>query len=77
MELPPRIRPKLKENDRYKNSGSELQHKAQLYFKTKSNLKINYPPDPDRNRANTVDLRRGMAVRTLPREGAAKVNINS
>jgi hypothetical protein len=42
----------------------------------KVNMKIT-PPDPDRNRANTVDMRRKMADRTLPREKAAKVKINS
>ncbi len=38
-------------------------------------MEINYPPDPDRNRANTVDVRRRMAVRTLTREGTAKIKI--
>ncbi len=48
---------------------------AQLYFGQNANL--NYPPDPDRNRAKTVDVRRNMAVRTLPREGATKIKIKS
>ena len=35
------------------------------------------PPDPGRNRPITVDLRRKIAVRTLHREGAAKMKIKS
>ncbi len=39
---------------------------------------MNYaPPDPGRNRANTLDLLRIMDVRTLPREVATKIKIQS
>ncbi len=40
-------------------------------------IEIKLPPDPDRNRAKSVDFERTEAVRTLPREGAAKIKIKS
>ncbi len=46
-------------------------------LKVKIKFKLNSPRDPDRNQANIVDLRRQMAVRTLPRAGAAKIKIKS
>ncbi len=46
-------------------------------LKVNMKIKINYPPDPGRNRATTADLRKKMAVRTLPREVAAKINIKT
>jgi hypothetical protein len=49
----------------------------QLCLTPKYKFKINYPPDPDRNRAKPDDFRRTMAVKTLPREGAAKIKIKS
>ncbi len=33
-------------------------------------INLNHPPNPDRNRAKTVDVRKKMAVRTLPQERA-------
>ncbi len=40
-------------------------------------MKTKYLTDPDRNRIKTVDVRRKMAVQTIPREGAAKTKTKS
>ncbi len=55
--------------------------KPELRFGPKSKIKIQYPPDPGRDRPKTYDILKDMTVRTLPRDspggGEAKNKIKN
>jgi hypothetical protein len=60
-----------------KNTSGSTVYCTQLYLRSNKKLKSNYPSDPGRNQAKPVELRRTMAVRSLPQEGAAKIKTQS